>query len=249
MFTKQWFAQFISPNIVAGFASRVWPYLFTLMLLAFIIGLVWGLFYAPSDYQQGDAFRIIYIHVPSAFLSLTIYSVMAFCALLCVVWQIKLADVVIATSAPIGACFTLLALITGSIWGKPMWGTWWIWDARLTSELILLLIYFAVMALRQALPNSAQSQQIIALFILVGFLDIPLIHYSVNWWNTLHQGATLSKFAKPSIAPIMLYPLLAMIAAFFCFYAQQLFVRARIEVLRREYRSQWAREIVLASHN
>lgn len=218
MFTKQWFAQFISPSTVAKGANCAWPYLFTSMLLIISIGLVWGLFIAPSDYQQGDAFRIIYVHVPSAFLSMMVYMVMATSAASFLIWRIKIADQIAKASAPVGALFTFLALITGSIWGKPMWGTWWIWDARLTSELILLFLFFGYMALRDALPQKTGALASSYLAI-IGVINIPIIHFSVIWWNTLHQGPTLSRFAKPAMDSSMLYPLLLMILGFVLYYA------------------------------
>ncbi len=217
MFTKQWFAQFISPRNVTDWANRAWPYLFILMLITLFSGLLWGLFYAPSDYQQGDAFRIIYVHVPSAFLSLMVYSTMAMSAAAFLIWRIQLFDTIAKASAPVGALFTFLALITGSIWGKPMWGTWWIWDARLTSELILLFLFFGYMALRDALPQKVGALASSYLAI-IGIINIPIIHFSVTWWNTLHQGPTLSRFAKPAIDNSMLYPLILMIIGFVLYY-------------------------------
>jgi heme exporter protein C len=218
MFTKAWFAQFISPKQVAQFATRVWPYLFFSTVVVLGIGLIWGLFFAPSDYQQGDAFRIIYVHVPSAFLSLMVYMCMASSAALFLIWRITIADMIAKASAPVGALFTFLALITGSIWGKPMWGTWWIWDARLTSELILLFLFFGYMALRDALPPKVGALASSYLAI-IGVINIPIIHFSVIWWNTLHQGPTLSRLAKPAIDSSMLYPLLLMILGFILYYA------------------------------
>jgi heme exporter protein C len=216
--------------------------LYYAFLTLFCLGLIGGLFIAPSDYQQGDAYRIIFIHVPAAFLSLFIYSIMAFSAVLLLVWQIKLAELVIKVSAPIGAMVTFLALITGSIWGKPMWGTWWIWDARLTSELILLFLYLGLVLLSQALDDKRQGGKILAIITLVGFVDLPIIHYSVNWWNTLHQGSTLLSFKKPSIASSMLWPLLTMMAAFVFYYVSQLVHGLSTRVLWQERKSRWVRD-------
>lgn len=218
MLIKQWFAQFISPQYVLLLASRCWPYLLISMLICISTGLIWGLFYAPSDYQQGDAFRMIYVHVPSAFLSLMVYMCMAISATVFLIWRVKIADMFAKASAPIGALFTFLALITGSIWGKPMWGTWWIWDARLTSELILLFLFFGYMALRDALPAKVGALASSYLAI-IGMINIPIIHFSVIWWNTLHQGPTLSRFGKPAMDSSMLYPLLLMIVGFILYYA------------------------------
>ncbi len=183
-------------------------------LLFLLLGMIWALVFAPPDYQQGDAFRIIYVHVPTAFLSMAIYGWMGFLAVLLLVWRIKMAGLMLGIAAQTGAVMAFLALLTGSIWGKPMWGTWWIWDARLTSELILLLLYLAILATGTAFQNKEQGDKIVAILTLVGLVDLPIIHYSVYWWNTLHQGATLSVFAKPKIASTMLYPLLLTLIGF-----------------------------------
>ena len=225
-------SQWISLPLIAKLCERITPYLFCMMLSVMTIGLLWGLFYAPADYQQGDAFRIIYVHVPSAFLSLMVYSCMAMSAAVFLIWRIKVADEIARASAPVGALFTFLALITGSIWGKPMWGTWWIWDARLTSELILLFLFFGFMALRDALPHKIGS--IASSYLaLIGLINIPIIHFSVIWWNTLHQGPTLSRLAMPSMDSRMLYPLLLMILGFTLYYAFILCVQLQTAMRRR----------------
>lgn len=208
-------------------------------------GAIWGLVFAPPDYQQGDAFRIIYVHVPSAFLSMAIYAWMGFLALLLLVWGIKMAGLMLGIAAQLGASMAFLALITGSIWGKPMWGTWWVWDARLTSELILLLLYFAVLATKGAFKNQEQGDKIIAILTLVGIVDLPIIHYSVYWWNSLHQGATLSVFAKPKIATPMLYPLLLMLVGFALYSLWIILHKARHELLIREKRQLWVKELLV----
>jgi heme exporter protein C len=219
---------------------------FALICLGLMAYGTWsGLWLAPKDYQQGDAFRIIYVHVPCAFLSLAIYSIIFGSSIIYLVWRIKLADIVAAVSAQLGAIYTLIALLSGAFWGKPMWGTWWIWDARLTSELILLFLYLGYMGLRSAISEFERAAKACAILAIVGMVDIPIIHFSVEWWTTLHQGATLSKLAKPSMAPEMLSPLLIMIAAFFLFYCTLLMMRVRSEILKREWRTQWVRELVL----
>lgn len=204
-----------------------------------VASLILGLFWAPADYQQGDAFRIIYVHVPAAFFSMSLYLAMGFLAVLLLIWRIKLAGLMLIVVAPLGASMALLALVTGSLWGKPMWGTWWIWDARLTSELILFLLYMAILAIHQSFTNPAQAEKVIAILTLVGLIDLPIIHYSVYWWNTLHQGATLSVFAKPKIAAVMLYPLLLMLAGFGLFCLWVVLHRTRDVLLVRERRQQW----------
>ena len=209
-----------------------------------VYGLYLGLFVAPTDYQQGESYRIIFIHVPAAWMSMFIYVVMAVSAGIGLIWQIRLADVIAAASAPIGASFTFVALATGSLWGKPMWGTYWVWDARLTSELILLFLYFGYMALQSSIEDQRQADKASGLLAIVGVVNIPIIHYSVEWWNTLHQGATVAKFDKPSMHIDMLIPLLLMAVGFKLYYITVMLMRARCEVLDRERRSGWVRELI-----
>lgn len=229
----------VSPKIFFYFSSYLLPWLTAFFLLSFSYGLIGGLALAPADYQQGDGFRIIYVHVPCAFLSLFIYAVMAGAAFSALVWRIKMAFLVMKHSAPIGAGFTFLALLTGSLWGKPMWGTWWIWDARLTSELILLFLYLGVMMFQSAMSQKQAGSRAVAILVLVGFVDLPIIHYSVYWWNTLHQGATLRLLSPSAIDNSMLYPLLAMITAFMLYYAMVLFIRIRYELTALESNHHW----------
>ncbi len=200
------------------------------------------LWLAPADYQQGDAFRIIYIHVPCAFLSLLVYAVMTAAAAAGFIWRLKLAFLIMRHSAPIGASFAFLALVTGSIWGKPMWGTWWIWDARLTSEFILLFIYIAIILFQSAIQQKISGERATAILTLVGFIDLPIIHYSVSWWNTLHQGSTLKIFAPSAIDSSMIYPLLAMLAAFSLYYAIVLTLRLNYELLAQDANHHWLKE-------
>lgn len=236
--------QLASPKIFYQLTGRILPWLGTSALLVLITGLVWGLIFAPPDYQQGDAFRIIYVHVPCAFLSMSIYAAMGFLAVLLLVWRIKLAGLMLTVCAQTGACMAFLALVTGSIWGKPMWGTWWVWDARLTSELILLFLYAAIIATGNAYQNKEQSDKIVAILTLVGLIDLPIIHYSVYWWNTLHQGSTLSVFEKPKIAASMLYPLLVTLVGFSLYCLVVILLRARNEVLLRERRQTWVKALI-----
>jgi heme exporter protein C len=233
-----------SPKSFYQLAGKWLPWLWLIWAVLFIYGLIGGLLLAPPDYQQGDAFRIIYIHVPCSAWSLGIYMVMAICAAIHLIWRIKLADIIAKASAPIGAWYTFIALVTGSLWGKPMWGTWWIWDARLTSELILLFLYLGIIALRNAITDIDKAARATAILAIVGVIDIPIIHYSVYWWNTLHQQATLLRFSKPSIVPSMLYPLLAMLAAFLMYYLVIMLMRARNEVLWREREAHWVKQLI-----
>ena len=233
-----------SPKLFYERAGQWTPYLGGFALLCLILGAVWGLCFAPADYQQGDAFRMLYVHVPAAMLSMLLYAFMGTLSLSLLVWRIKLAGVLLRATAPIGASMALLALITGSLWGKPMWGAWWIWDARLTSELVLLLLYVAILVLQQAYPNQAAGDKLIAILSLVGLVDLPIIHYSVYWWNTLHQGSSIIAFAKPTIHSSMLYPLLIMIAGFIFYAAFMISLKARNLLLMRERRSKWVQVLI-----
>ncbi|MFT5549603.1 MAG: heme exporter protein C [Gammaproteobacteria bacterium] len=238
-----WFHKFGSPPHFYRIAGKWIPWLTGLFLLLLVAGLYGGLVLAPPDYQQGDSYRIIFIHVPAAWMSLLIYIVMACCGIIIIVWRMKLAEVVLISSASIGASFTFLALATGSIWGKPMWGTWWVWDARLTSELILLFLYLGVIGLHNAIDDKRIAARAVAILAIVGVVNIPIIHYSVEWWNSLHQGPSIMKFDKPSIHWSMLIPLLLMALAFQVYYVLTLFQSCRGELLKRERNSKWVAEL------
>lgn len=233
-----------SPKQFYQLINRLIPWLIISCSVLFLIGLSYALWFSPPDYQQGHAVRIMYLHVPSAIMSVAIYSYMAFLAILTLVWRIKIAGMLMGLCAPIGAMMTFLALLTGSIWGKPMWGTWWVWDARLTSELILLFIYLGIIALKQSITPYQRSDKAVAIMVLVGVVDLPIIHYSVNWWNTLHQTSSFSLFAKPSIASSMLFPLLCMLSAFFCYFLLALALAAKTELLKRERKSNWVTYLI-----
>ncbi|RMG28857.1 MAG: heme ABC transporter permease [Gammaproteobacteria bacterium] len=233
-----------SPPHFYRISGRLLPWLGAAFALLLVAGLVGGLYLAPPDYQQGDSFRIMYIHVPSAWMSLFIYMVMAGAGLIVLVWRIKLAELVAVHSAPIGASFTFLALVTGSLWGKPMWGTWWVWDARLTSELILLFLYLGVIGLYNAIEDKRAAARAVAILALVGVVNIPIIHYSVVWWNTLHQGPTVTRFDKPAIATSMLIPLLIMALAFNLYYFIALLMRLRLALLEREAGARWVANLL-----
>ncbi len=235
--------RFSSPRIYYGIAGWLSQWTLAVALGLAVVGLYIGLVLAPTHSEQGESYRIIFIHVPAASNSMMVYGVMAAASLIFLVWRIKLADVVAAASAPIGASFTFLALVTGSIWGKPTWGTWWQWDARLTSELILLFLYLGYMALRAAIENRQNAGRAAAVLALVGVINIPIIHYSVQWWNTLHQGATISKFSQPSIEGTMLTALLMMMSMFIFLFATALLVRGRCMVLENESRASWVRDL------
>jgi heme exporter protein C len=238
------FHKLASPRYFYDISGKLIPWLGGLCLIAMLAGLYLGLVVAPPDYQQGESYRIMFVHVPAAWMSLFIYVFMAVLSAIGLIWNIKLADVMAGSSAPIGASFTFLALATGSLWGKPMWGAWWVWDARLTSELILLFLYLGYVALVSAIEDKRTAARAGGVLILVGVVNIPIIHYSVEWWNTLHQGPTVTKFDKPSIHFSMLLPLLVMALAFQLYYFTVVLMRARAEVLDRERRSAWVQELL-----
>ena len=205
----------------------------------FIVGIFWGLYIAPKDYLQGDSYRIIYVHVPAAWLSLQVYIVMAVTGFIALVWKIKIMEIISIQSASIGAYFTLIALVTGMKWGKPTWGTYWVWDARLTSELILLFLYIGIIVIYSSFTDKRQGAKIAALLAIVGLINIPIIHYSVEWWNTLHQGPTVTKFEKPSAHITMLMPLLYMLLVFNLYFVTVLIKRVRLGIFQREKNTKW----------
>ena len=233
-----------SPKWFYDISGKWLPWLAILAALSMVTGLVWGLLFAPPDYLQGNSYRIIFLHVPAAFLASAVYLMMAGAAVVTLVWKVKLADVALQCMAPIGTSFCLLALITGAIWGKPTWGTWWVWDARLTSMLILLFLYFSVIALRGAIRSATTAAKACAVLTLVGVVNIPIIKFSVEWWNTLHQGATLTLTEKPAMAAQMLWPLLVSILGFYLFFGVVLVMRMRIEILDRERRTRWVQKLI-----
>jgi len=238
------FAPLWSPRTCYRFVEAIKPFVMIVALLGVAYGMVGGLYLSPPDYQQGDCFRIIYIHVPFAILSVFLYSTMGILSLIFLVWRIKIADMLAYSIAPIGALFAFLALVTGSIWGKPMWGTWWIWDARLTSELILLFLYLGYIALYKALLSNKQPKIAPAVLAVVGLVDLPIIHYSVYWWNTLHQGATITKFAKPSMDSSMLYPLLGMLLGMVALSIWIIGSRLQAEILQNSAEQAWLKQEV-----
>ncbi len=239
-----WFYRLASPPYVYRVAARFAPWLLAAAGLLIVYGLVDGLAFTPPDYQQGDAFRIIYVHVPASALSVMAYTFMAVAAAIGLIWRIKVAFAVAAAAAPIGASFTLLTLVTGSLWGRPMWGTYWAWDPRLTSELILLFLYFGVMSLRVAFEDPSRGDRAAALLAVVGVVNVPIIHFSVVWWNSLHQGATILKLGTPAIDASMRWPLYASLLGFMLFFGGVLCLRLRGEVLQRERLATWVREAV-----
>jgi heme exporter protein C len=228
---------YANPTRFMALSAALVPWLAVLTLSLLGVGLYLALYAAPADYQQGESVRIMFIHVPAAWMALFVYSVMAASSLVAVVFKHPLADVAAKTAAPIGACFTFLALATGSLWGKPMWGAWWVWDARLTSVLILFFLYLGYMAVWRAIDEPVRAGRIAAILALVGFVNVPVIKFSVEWWNSLHQPASVLKFGGPSIHISMLTPLLVMAFAYTALFFALHLVAMRSEILKRRIRS------------
>jgi len=226
-----------NPTRFLSYSARLLPLTWGLAAVLMAVGLYLSFFASPPDYQQGETVRIMYIHVPSAWLSMLGYAVVAVAALGTLVWRHPLADVTAKSAAPIGAVFTFLALVTGSLWGKPMWGAYWVWDARLTSELVLLLIYLALIAVWQAVDEPGRAARAAAVLALVGAINLPIIKFSVDWWNTLHQGESIFRVGGSTIDPSMLRPLFVMMGAMTLLYASLLMMAMRNEILRRRLRT------------
>ena len=237
----RWFHQLGSPPTFDRFAARWTPWAYLLGLLTMGIGLYGALFQVPADYQQGDSFRILYIHVPSAWMSMAVFGLMAFYAAIALIWRIKLCEILAMACAPSGAAFTLVTLATGSIWGKPMWGTWWVWDARLTSELILLFLYVGFIALQSAIDDPRRADRAGAILALVGVVNVPIIYFSVKWWNTLHQGSSVSLTKSPSMATTMLWGMLLCALACWMYAIAVALMRVRTIILERERHTDWVR--------
>jgi len=238
-----WFHRFASPPWIYGFAARWTPWFGGAALLVMVWALYGGLVLAPPDYQQKDAFRIVYIHAPSATLSMAVYATMALAAAVGLIWRMKVAHAVAAACAPIGAWFTVATLGTGMLWGKPMWGAYWAWDPRLTSELVLLFLYFGYMGLRAGIEDPQKADKASAMLAIVGVVNLPIIHYSVTWWNSLHQKPT-RLLGEADMVWAMVWPLLLMFLAFFLFFGTVLLIRLRAELLRRERNASWIREVL-----
>jgi heme exporter protein C len=225
-----------NPARFAAIARRLSPWLTGATVVLFAAGLWYALVASPADYQQGETVRIMYVHVPAAWLSLMAWTLMSLASLGVLVWRHPLADVAAEAAAPLGAAFTFLALVTGSLWGKPMWGAWWVWDARLTSELVLLLMYLGVIALRGALDEPARTSRLVAVLTLVGFVNIPIVKFSVDWWNTLHQGESVFRMGGSTIDPSMLVPLFLCAVAFTLLFLTLWLVGMRTALLSRRLR-------------
>lgn len=238
-----WFHRLASPPSFYRFAERVSPWVGAAALFLLVYAWYAGLVLVPPDYQQKDAFRIIYVHVPAAALSLSLYTLMAVAGAIAVIWRMKLAECVLIATAPVGASFTAVALVTGMLWGKPMWGTYWVWDARLTSELVLLFLYLGVIGLHQAFDDPRAAARACGLLALVGVINVPIVHYSVEWWNSLHQGSTILKMGKPSMSWEMAKPLYAALLGTMLFCGHAILRRTQNEVLRRERGTAWVKAL------
>ena len=236
--------KYANPSNFLRLANALIPWLAALTLLLAAIGLYGAFFTSPADYQQGQTVRIMYIHVPAAWLAMFCYATMAASALGTLVWRHPLADAAQKAAAPLGAAFTFICLVTGSLWGKPMWGTWWVWDARLTSVLVLFLIYLGLIALWRTIEEPAKAAKAAAILTLVGVVNLPIIKFSVDWWNTLHQPASVIRMGGPAIHPSMLWPLLVMALAFTTLFLTLHLMGTRNEILRRRLR----RLTILAAH-
>jgi heme exporter protein C len=232
---------YASPSTFYPLAGKLIPWFAGLALILATVGLYISFFVAPTDFQQGEGYRIIFIHVPAAWMSMFIYVVMAFWSAIGLAWNTRLSFIMARALAPTGAMFTFVALWTGAFWGKPMWGAWWVWDARLTSELILFFLYVGYMALQAAIDDPRRADRAGALLNLVGVINVPIIYFSVKWWNTLHQGSSVSLTRAPSMAHIMLWGMLIMALAAWMYTIAVALVRARSLVLERERQTEWAR--------
>jgi heme exporter protein C len=238
---------FSSPKHFYPLSGKLVPVFGALALILTVIGLYMGFFVAPVDYQQGDSYRIIFIQVPAARMSMIIYILLAVYAAIGLVWNIKMADIMASSLAPTGAMFTFLALWTGAFWGKPTWGTYWVWDARLTSYLILLFLYIGYMSLQGAIEDTRRASRASAVLAIVGVVNVPIIYFSVRWWNTLHQGASVSPTMAPKMASTMLNTMMIMAFAFWMYAIAVVLIRVRGTILEREKQTAWVEEIVSKS--
>ena len=239
----RWFHQLGSPPTFDRFAARWAPWCYAAAVLLLGWGLWQALFVVPADYQQGDSFRILYIHVPSAWMSMFVFALMAFYSAIALVWRIKLCEILAMACAPTGAAFTLITLATGSIWGKPMWGTWWDWDPRLTTQLVLLFLYLGVTGLYHAIYDRRAAARAAGLLAIVGVALLPVIRYSVVWWNSLHQGQTIRLLGESSMDSSMILPLWIMVFATKFWFLGSLLARARADNLRREAGKDWVSKL------
>ena len=235
--------KYAAPSTFYPLAGRLAPWFYGAAAIFTVIGLYLGFFVAPTDFQQGEAYRIIFIHVPAGWMSMIVYLAMAFWAAIGLAFNTRLSSMMALALAPTGAWMTFIALWTGALWGKPMWGTWWVWDARLTSELILLFLYVGFMALHASIDDPRRADRAAAVLAIVGAINVPIIYFSVQWWNTLHQGASVSLTKSPSMATTMLWGMLVMAIAFWMYCIGAVLSRCRAIILERERSADWVKEI------
>ncbi|URQ69158.1 heme ABC transporter permease CcmC [SAR86 cluster bacterium] len=241
---KKFIHQFASPKSYLLKVDRYYTAIFYLSIFIFSLSVFWGLFLTPEDYIQGNSFRIIYLHVPASFVSQSLYAVMAISGVFYLIWRVKLAAYLIVAIAPIGAMTTFIALITGAIWGIPTWGTWWQWDARITSTLILFIMYLGCISLHSSFTNYERADKLLSWLVIIGAVNLPIIKKSVDWWSTLHQSASITLTEKPSIDPVMLYPLIGSIIGFVGLVVCLVLLSSKNQILIREKTKTWIRDYV-----
>ena len=234
---------YASPYKFYELASRLVPVFAVLAALFVVAGLYVGFFLAPTDFQQGEGYRIIFLHVPVSWMSMLVYVAMGFWSAICLIFNSRMAALLAAALAPTGALFTVLSLVTGALWGQPMWGTWWVWDARLTSELILLFLYIGFLALRSAIEEPKRADQAASVLALLGTINIPIIYFSVQWWNTLHQGASVSLVQAPAMATVMLTGMLLMVAAAWSYTLAVVLSRTKRLIVERDAHAAWVKNL------
>ena len=241
---KKFIHQFASPKTYLFQVNKFYNYIFFTSIFIYILSITWGLLFTPEDFVQGNSFRIIYLHVPASFLSQSLYAAMAVSSIVYLVWRVKLAAYLIIAIAPIGAMTTFIALISGSIWGIPTWGTWWQWDARITSTLILFIMYLGLISFHNSFSNYEKADKLLSWLVIVGAVNIPIIKKSVDWWSTLHQSASITLTNKPSIDPSMLYPLIGSIIGFFGLIICLVLLSSKYQILTREKTKSWIKDYV-----
>ena len=241
---KKFIHQFASPKTYLFQVNKFYNYIFFISISIYVLSITCGLLFVPEDFVQGNSFRIIYLHVPASFLSQSLYAAMAIASVTYLIWRVKLAAYLIIAIAPIGAMVTFIALSSGSIWGIPTWGTWWQWDARITSTLILFIMYLGLISLHGSFSNYEKADKLLSWLVIVGFVNIPIIKKSVDWWSTLHQSASITLTNKPSIDPSMLYPLIGSTIGFFGLIICLVIISSKVQIIKRESTKSWIKDYV-----
>ena len=241
---KKFIHQFASPKTYLFQVNKFYSYILYSSIFIYALSITWGFLFVPEDFVQGNSFRIIYLHVPASFLSQSLYAAMAIASVTYLVWRVKLAAYLIIAIAPIGAMVTFIALSSGSIWGIPTWGTWWQWDARITSTLILFIMYLGLISLHNSFSNYEKADKLLSWLVIVGFVNIPIIKKSVDWRSTLHQSASITLTNKPSIDPSMLYPLIGSTIGFFGLIICLVIISSKVQIIKRENTKSWIKDYV-----